>query len=322
MEYLVADIGGTNARLATVKLGESKLTDVQVYSASDYPSLEQVVRTYLNEYPQKKVTTACFAVAAPVGHDSVTFTNNPWSFSVESLRKALNLDSLYLINDFEAVAWCLSALKKGDTEELTSDATFNPLKPLAVLGPGTGLGVAGSLLSPSAHRAVLATEGGHSGFAPADDDQLQVWQYLLKKQGFVSREDILCGGGLLRLSEAICAIEGLNINTSFQQPSDITRGALELNDHHCLKVLQLFCAILGNVAGDVALQLGATGGVFIAGGIIPRFIEFFKQSQFMENFLNKGRYRNYLERIPCHVITASQPGLIGAATYCRLKEKA
>lgn len=322
MEYLVADIGGTNARLATVTNVDSKLTDVKVYSASDYPSLEHVVKTYLDDFPQKRVTTACFAVAAPVGQDSVAFTNNPWSFSIESLRRSLNLESLNLINDFEAVAWCLSSLRKDDTEELTTGVPFNPLKPLAVLGPGTGLGVAASLLSPDAHRAVLATEGGHAGFAPADDEQLQVWQYLSKKHGFVSREDILCGSGLLRLYEAVCAIKGYETNPKLLEPSDITQGALEQNDPHCVNVLELFCAILGNVAGDVALQLGATGGVFIAGGIIPRFISFFKQSAFMENFLNKGSYRSYLESISCHVITTSQPGLLGAATYCQLREKA
>ena len=322
MDYLVADIGGTNARLATVKPGQTQLSDVEVYSAAQYPSLKHVVENYLSSYPEKNVQTACFAVAAPVGSDSVQFTNNPWSFSIEGMRKMLRLNALYLINDFEAVAWCLSALKKQDLVALSASDRLNPLRPLAVLGPGTGLGIAASLLSPSGTRAVLATEGGHAAFAPVNEQDVAIWQILLKQNGFVSREDILCGQGLMRLSGAICKLDGGKLDLEIKAPSDITNGAIKLHDPHCIKVLNVFCSILGSVAGDVALQLGATGGVFIAGGIVPRFIDFLKQSPFLDGFLNKGRYRSYLEEVACHIITSPQPGLLGAATYCQLREKA
>ncbi len=310
--FLVADIGGTNARLGLVTAEGNEVFGIEQLSNKNYPHLIDVVNKYLSRaqcivLPKK----ACFAVASPVSGDRVDFTNNSWSFSIQELKAHLGLEYLKVINDFEAVALSIPYL--GPRELLrVGGGEAVPHHTIAVMGPGTGLGMA-ALIPNNPKPLPLATEGGHACFAPQDEIEAHIAARIRLRSGFCSNEDMLSGGGLLSIYEGLCDWYKSPIVAS--NPSDIVSKALDRSDERCLAALQRFCAILGSVAGDFALQMGAKGGLFIAGGIVPRFKQFLvENSQFRERFESKGRFRSYLEAIPTSIIIAPQPGLIGAAS--------
>jgi glucokinase len=310
--YLVADVGGTNARLGLVTTEGNEVYGIEQLSNKNYPHLLDVVNAYLSRaqcivLPKK----ACFAVASPVTSDRIHFTNNSWSFSIQELKAQLGLEYLKVINDFEAIALSIPYLGPREVFRVGGGAAL-PHRTIAVLGPGTGLGMA-ALVPNSPQPLPLATEGGHACFAPQDALEAHIAGRIKERLGFCSNEDLLSGGGLVSIYEGLCdwhKVQGL-----YQSPSDITAAALDDKDDMSRLALERFCAILGAVAGDYALQIGAQGGVYIAGGIVPRFKQFLaERSQFRERFVSKGRFRTYLESIPTFVIIAPQPGLIGAAS--------
>ncbi len=310
--YLVADVGGTNARLGLVTPEGNEVFGIEQLSNKNYPHLIDVVNAYLSRaqcivLPKK----ACFAVASPVASDRIHFTNNSWSFSVQELKDQLGLEYLKVINDFEAVALSIPYLGPREVFRVGSgEAT--PHRTIAVMGPGTGLGMA-ALVPNNPKPLPLATEGGHACFAPQDELEAHIAARIKQRLGFCSNEDLLSGNGLVCIYDGIC--DWHKVKSVYQTPSDITTAALNGSDDMSRLALERFCAVLGSVAGDYALQLGAQGGVYIAGGIVPRFKEFLaEQSQFRERFVSKGRFRSYLEQIPTFVIIAPQPGLIGAAS--------
>jgi glucokinase len=310
--FLVADIGGTNARLGLVTAEGNEVFGIEQLSNKNYPHLIDVVNKYLSRaqcivMPKK----ACFAVASPVSGDRVDFTNNSWSFSIQELKAQLGLEYLKVINDFEAVALSIPYL--GPRELLrVGGGEAVPHHTIAVMGPGTGLGMA-ALIPNNPKPLPLATEGGHACFAPQDEIEAHIAARIRLRSGFCSNEDLLSGGGLVSIYEGLC--DWYRSPVVANNPSDIVSKALDRSDERCLAALQCFCAILGSVAGDFALQMGAKGGLFIAGGIVPRFKEFLvEHSQFRERFESKGRFRSYLEAIPTSIIIAPQPGLIGAAS--------
>lgn len=308
---LVGDIGGTNARLALADPQTHALKQVKTFSSRDFPEFAAVLKRYLAELGAgEQPRRACFAVASPISGDWVAFTNNPWTFSIAALKAEFGFTELQVINDFQAIAMSLPHL--GDDQRLpiggqTSLAAGN----LAVIGPGTGLGMA-VLVHAGDHDIPLATEGGHAGFAPADRYEWQLWDKLAPQFEFLSKEDVISGQGLSVLHQAVCELEGQPVEAKWT-PAEVTRQALEQDDPLCRKTLEVFCGLLGAAAGDYALQTGARGGVFIAGGIIPRFRDLFLNSRFRQKFEAKGRFRAYVEAIPTFLITAPQPGLIGAA---------
>ncbi len=309
--YLVGDIGGTNARLGLVTAEGNEVFGIEQMSNKDYPSLFDVITDYLSKaqcivQPKK----ACFAVASPVSSDQITFTNNSWSFSIQDLKCQLGLESLRVINDFEGIARSIPYLGAREVFKVGGGEP-TPHQAIAVLGPGTGLGMAA--LVPALPKAIpLATEGGHASFAPADALEEHILHYLRKQLGFVSNEDLLSGMGILNGYRAICDYH--KQKALYTDPAEIFRLGQSQQDPLCRETLERFCMILGSVAGDYALQVGAKGGVYIAGGIVPRVKEFLAQSKFRERFLSKGRFRSYLEAIPTYVVVAPQPGLIGAAS--------
>ncbi|WP_218109988.1 glucokinase [Oligoflexus tunisiensis] len=310
--YLVADIGGTNARLGLVTPEGNEVFGIEALSNKNYPHLIDVVNAYLHRaqcilQPKK----ACFAVASPVTGDLVHFTNNSWSFSIQELKARLGLEYLKVINDFEAIALSIPYLGAREVFRIGGGEAV-PHRAIAVLGPGTGLGMA-ALVPNSPKPLPLGTEGGHACFAPQDEFESHLAAEIRGRQGFCANEDFLCGSGLVTLYRGLC--DWHKVTAIYQDPASITTAALDGSDPTCLMTLERFCAILGSVAGDYALQLGAQGGVYISGGIVPRFKEFLaEQSPFRERFESKGRFRSYVERIPTFVITAPQPGLIGAAS--------
>ncbi len=309
--YLVADIGGTNARLGLVTTEGNEVFGIERMSNKDYPRLVDVIHEYLGKaqcivHPRK----ACFAVASPVAGDSIRFTNNSWSFSISELKGILGLDYLKVINDFEAVARSIPYLGAREVFRV-GDGEAVPHQPIAVLGPGTGLGMAA--LVPAHPKPIpLATEGGHASFAALDEFEEFLARKLREKLGFVSNEDLLSGNGLVHVYEGVCAYRQQELVR--MDAAAISEAGLSEKSPLCREALERFCAILGSVAGDYALQVGAKGGVYIAGGIVPRFPEFVAQSRFRERFMAKGRFRSYLSAIPTYLVVAPQPGLIGAAS--------
>jgi glucokinase len=310
--YLVADIGGTNARLGLVTPEGNEVFGIEQLSNKNYPHLINVVHAYLSRaqcivQPKK----ACFAVASPVTTDLIHFTNNSWSFSVQELKAQLGLEYLKVINDFEAIARSIPYLGPKEVFRV-GGGEATPHHTIAVLGPGTGLGMA-ALVPDYPKPLPLATEGGHACFAPQDDLEAHIASRIKQRLGFCSNEDLLSGNGLVSVYESIC--DWHKAKALFQNPWEITTAGVEGTDEMSRLAVERFCAVLGSVAGDYALQLGAQGGVYIAGGIVPRFKEFLAEhTLFRERFVSKGRFRSYLERIPTFVIIAPQPGLIGAAS--------
>ncbi len=309
--YLVADIGGTNARVGLVTGDGNEVYGIEQFSNKDFPSLADVIMHFLSKaqcaiLPKQ----ACFAVASPVTGDEVAFTNNSWSFSIADLKYKLGLDLLHVMNDFEAVARSLPYLGEQQLRQIGCGAAKDR-HTMAVIGPGTGLGMAA--LIPALPAAIpLATEGGHASFGAQDEREGAVAGYIKNKIGFVSNEDLLSGQGLQNILGGLAHYYG-HCPPELDAAALVDR-ALGGSDPLCLETLEYFCGILGSVAGDYALQVGAQGGVYIAGGIVPRFIEFLEKSSFRRRFEEKGRFASYVSAIPTYVIIGSQPGLIGAAS--------
>ncbi|UXI68115.1 glucokinase [Tahibacter amnicola] len=302
---LVADIGGTNARFALSRQEQGKrvLLEVQSLPGAAFDSLEAAVRHYLASV-RAQPTRAAIAVACPADKDDIQFTNSAWSFNRRQLQRSLHLQQLEILNDFGAVARAVPQLAPSDV--VTLHGTLSPLRgPVTVLGPGTGLGVAQLVGSSAQGWAVVETEGGHAGFAPIDEEDRRIAAWLSERVGRVSNERILCGNGL---SQVHAALRG---DADLTDPARIVAAALA-GDPDSAKTLQRFCAILGSAAGDAVLLQGARTLV-IAGGIVPRFVEFLRQSPFHARFLAKGRLAAYLADVAIHVVVHPSPGLLGAA---------
>ncbi|MFV2029268.1 glucokinase [Neisseria sp. S1] len=305
---LVADIGGTNARFA-LESAPQKIEKVEVLACNDYNTIVDAAREYLNRCGNPKISHAAIAIANPILGDWVQMTNHHWAFSIETTRQALGLETLILLNDFTAQALAITKMPKEDLIQIGgSQAVENA--PKAVIGPGTGLGVSG-LIHSKAGWVPLAGEGGHVSFSPFDDAEMLIWQYAKKKYGHVSAERFLSGAGLTLIHEALAYREG--VKRDKLSPSEISERALSGTSPLCRLTLDIFCAMLGTVSSNLALTLGASGGVYLCGGIIPRFINYFKSSPFRNRFESKGRFDAYLAAIPVYVVLSEYPGISGAA---------
>lgn len=306
---LVADLGGTHARFAVAD-SEGRLGSPSAFEAVAHASPAEAARAYLdaaglNETPLEAV----FAVAAPVYGDEVRFTNSAWSFSIAALREELGLSRLRVINDFEAVAWALPKLEPGDLRKICGGEPARDA-PCGAIGPGTGLGVAG--LAPAGDGWVaIRSEGGHSSFAPQDDLDMEVWRILQRRFGHVSDERLASGPGLANLHRAIAEIRGEP--AAALRPEEVADRGISGADPVCVEAVRRFTAALGSAAGDLALTLGARGGIYIGGGVAPRLWGGFDAGLFRERFVGKGRLRRYLEPIPAYLIEHAQPALLGAA---------
>jgi glucokinase len=304
---LVGDIGGTNARFALWR--GRRLEAVRVLRTVDHASPEQAIRSYLHDIGEDGAAlgAVCLACAGPVSGDEFVFTNNHWRISRQAFRQALGLDELLLINDFTAMALGITWL--GDDELVTICPGAGDTDRLRlVIGPGTGLGVAG-LLPENGGWRVLPSEGGHACLPVGNRHEAALWLHLHDRFGHVSAEAALSGNGLLEIYRASCQLDG--VAPRFTAPAQITAAALA-GDAQAVQTLEQFCVWLGRVAGDAVLTLGARGGVYLAGGILPRFVEFLRGSGFLSSFRDKGRMRRYFDDIPVWLVTAEHPGLLGA----------
>lgn len=296
---LLADVGGTNARFA-LQAPHGKPDSVRKVRTDDFKSLEEAIRDYLTRAGVRP-ERAAIAVASPVTDDKIEMTNHPWSFSVAALRDALGVTELRVVNDFEAVAMSLPRLDVAELHQVGGGAA-TPDAPLAVIGPGTGLGVAALV-----QGWAVPTEGGHVTMPACDEREAEMLARIRARLGHVSAERVLSGMGLQNLYRA------LGPDMEPLEPDEISARALDGSDARAAAALEMFCAMLGTVAGNLALTLGARGGVYIAGGIVRRFAEFFARSAFRERFEDKGRFREYLAPIPVWIIGTENPALIGLA---------
>ncbi|MDT0602079.1 glucokinase [Thalassotalea castellviae] len=310
---LVADIGGTNIRLGTFEHGAA-VTALKVYQCGNYQSLSEVIRTYIDEENlAEKTINACLAIACPVENDLISMTNLPWTFSQKALKEELSLNKLLLINDYTAIAHAVPYLNKEQKVQIGGGEVVDG-KPISICGPGTGLGVANVVPLAEGQWQALGGEGGHVDFAPIDQTEIKILEYLLNQYQHVSYEQLLSGLGLEQIYQALNHIE--QAEQPILSAQDISEKALSNTCQLCEKTLAQFCKILGSFAGNLSLTLASFGGVYIAGGIVPRFIDYLKQSEFRSRFESKGRI-TFNQTIPTFVITESQPGILGASAYLR-----
>ncbi|MBJ6612047.1 MAG: glucokinase [Candidatus Thiothrix moscowensis] len=306
---LVADIGGTNARFALVRQDGHVLLEPTTLVCRDYPSIVDAISAYLGVVSVAQPVDAAIAVAAPVVQDRLYMTNHSWGFAVGEVRRALGLRRLKVLNDFTALALALPCLTPEHLCQCGGgEAKAGQAK--ALLGAGTGLGVSGAI--PCGGNWIpLQGEGGHVSYGPLNDAESQVIHCIRQGMGHVSAESLVSGAGLSLLYQTLYQLEhGEPVRV---EPLRVVQQAVEAACPVALAALEMFCCILGSLAGNLALTLGATGGVYIGGGIVPRILDYFSRSGFRQRFQDHGRFSVYLQDIPVYVITAPYPALTGAA---------
>jgi glucokinase len=305
---LVADIGGTHARFAL--LDERGLPErVRVLAVADYVGPVEAVQAYLHEFDSPPLRAAAIALAAPVHADVIRMTNADWVFVRADITARLGLAQLLLLNDFAALALSLPHLAAADLRQV-GGGTVVPLAPKAVLGPGTGLGVSGVFFARGRWLA-LTGEGGHCSLAPGDRREAEILALAWREFAHVSAERLLSGSGLPLLYRLVGEVDGWS-GESLATPEIVAR-AVSGDDPRCRAVIDTLCAMLGAMAGNLALTLGAQGGVYVGGGIIPRLGDLFDRSAFRTRFEAKGRFAAYLVAIPTYVMLCPTPALLGSA---------
>ncbi|MGH7047087.1 MAG: glucokinase [Stellaceae bacterium] len=307
--WLVGDIGATNARFGLVSPA-ARVLHWHSYAVADYPTIDAALTQYLDlaaksGWPMPR--RAALAVASAITGDRVAMTNHPWSFSIAALKSQLGLDRLEVINDFTAQALALPHLGPGDRIDIGGGVAA-PGAPLAVLGPGSGLGVSG-LVAGERGWVALTGEGGHATMAPATDRESAVLDHMRRHFDHVSAERVLSGPGLVNLYNSLAELDG--VLSRGYTAAQITDLGVRGDDSLCVETTAMFCAMLGTIAGNLALTLGARGGVYIAGGIVPRLGRFFADSPFRARFEAKGRFQPYLAAIPTHVVTHELAAFLG-----------
>ncbi|MBC7958045.1 MAG: glucokinase, partial [Cytophagales bacterium] len=306
---LLADIGATYARFC-IERERGVFERIAVLPCADYGDFVSVVRAYLKSVPDVLPKHAAMAIAYPIDGDAVRMTNRDWAFSIQEVQQQLGLSTLLVVNNFTALAMSLPNVGPEGRVQVgrgapTSDGV------IGLLGPGTGLGV--SALIPANDRWVtLATEGGHTSFAPIDERELRVLRHVWKTMSHVSAERLVSGPGIQLIYEALR--EGVAGAAADLSTAEIVQRAQQNSDAVCVDTIDCFCAMLGTVASNLALTLGATGGIFVGGGIVPRLGDLFLRSSFRQRFEDKGRFSAYVARIPTYVLTADNLAFQGVSS--------
>jgi glucokinase len=306
VEYiLLGDIGATNARFALLSNGN--LNTISSFEVAKFGQFADVLTIFIKERcGQTEIHHALLAIAGPVQAQRVALTNSSWIIDARELQARFGFQ-VQIVNDFEAVAVSLPSLTSTDLAGIGGGRP-EAGAPMAVFGPGSGLGVA-CLIDCSEKRVVIASEGGHATLAGTCEHEDRIVAHLRKRFGHVSAERVISGNGLENIYQAIAALEGLEIPP--RNAAEITKSALSGECQLARRSLSTFCGFLGSFAGNVALTFGARGGVYIAGGISPRILDFLIRSEYRNRFEAKGRFRSYLEDIPSYVITHPAAALVG-----------
>lgn len=305
---LIADIGATNARFAMAE--SDGITHEKILQCADYENIVDAANAYLSMAEiDRPPVRAAFAIAGPVKGDWFDMTNFPWSFSVAETCDALNLEHLDLLNDFEAVAMSVPYLKGADIRQVDEGVAI-PYAPIAVIGPGTGLGVA-SLAWGGQKYVTLSGEGGHVTVPAQTQREYDVFEFLRGvKYSHVSAERVCSGKGLENLYNALRGLDKRD-DLPNRTPAEISQAALSDECELCSEALDMMMRFLGSITGNLALTIGAHGGIYIAGGIVGKLGEYFTHSPYRESFLAKGRFEKYLETIPTYVIEHKFPAFVG-----------
>ena len=307
---LLADIGGTNARFALMDGGE--IGPIEHTRVADFSSVTDAIAAFLTRHAaDRPPAAAVLGVAGPVQNNRCVMTNSPWIIDGAELQKMFGFRSARLLNDFEAVAWSLPALQPPDLFPV-GEQRPTAAAPMLAVGPGTGFGAA-CLLQQDAAPFAAVTEAGHATLPATSEREAQVIGQLRRRFGHVSIERVLSGSGLENLYRALAAVDG--VTAPDRDAAAITRAALDGSCSISAAALDMFCSLLGDVAGNLALTFCAKGGVYIAGGIVPRFADRLAESNFRTQFESKGRYQSYLRNIPIHIIIRPDASFIGLKAF-------
>jgi glucokinase len=311
---LLADVGGTNARFA-LEVAAGSIAHINVLACADYPTLADALRAYLALPEVAAVAGAgirhgAIAIANPVTGDFVRMTNHHWAFSIEALRTECGFDVLAVVNDFTALASSLPFLSDEQKHQV-GGGTAQAGAPLGLIGAGTGLGVSGLIPGKDGGWTALLSEGGHVSFSPANPTEVAILQYAWTEFEHVSAERLMSGVGIELIYRALCRHRDV-VAEQIAVP-EIVRRALDGECALCDEVVETFCCMLGTVAGNLGVTLGAQGGIYIGGGIVPRLGARFDRSGFRARYEQKGRFAQYLARIPTFVITAQYPAFVGVS---------
>ncbi|SFR93132.1 glucokinase [Dyella sp. OK004] len=320
---LLADLGGTNVRfaLADPSLASPLLLDsVKRYRVSNFPSMADTIRQYFADTGLSASRAVIAAAGRIVDGETVKVTNNPWLVSAHGLQDALGLTSVRLVNDFAAQGMAVPLLRHEQLQAVGPQKLPNTgehqTQTFVVMGPGTGLGVAGLLLRDG-RWTVLETEGGHAGFAAHTAEDVEILHRLNARFGRVSNERMICGNGIVNLYLALADIEGLPAEEF--TPEDITARAVEGTDKLCVRTVETLAGIFGSVAGDLVLSLGGWDGVFLTGGVLPILLPWLQHGGFRERFESKGRFKETMQQVPTVAMMHPEPGLLGAAAIAVLE---
>ncbi len=307
---LVADVGGTNTRMALYDPATDEYRQLATYSNCDHPVIEDIISRWLAALQESPPALCCIAAAAPPSGERVTMININWSFSCAELARRFGFTQVYWLNDFQANAYSLPHLKDNERVLLHAGSVSSPPARLATVGPGTGLGGA-CLEQINKVPYARACEPGHMGLSPATDLELEIFRVLLPRNGEIHAERLVSGPGLLLLYRTLAEIRGEAASAT--SSAAVSRAATSGEDELCALALETFCGLLGSACGDFALANGAYDGLYLAGGIVPRMLDFLRASSFIRRFHEKGAMGPHLQAVPLYAITAAQPGLIGAA---------
>ena len=305
---MVADVGGTNTRIALFDESSGEFQALQTYTNREYARFPDLVLTWMDDLAVRP-ERGCIAIASPLDGDQVQMVNMDWSFSRRAFAEETGLATLGWINDFVGNAYALPHLAVADRVELHPGGD-GLVKKLAAVGPGTGLGGA-TVQEMAGQWLATACEPGHAGLSPGSLEELAVFEALLGEFDNIYAELLVSGPGLLRLYRTLAAVR--DATGSATTPAEVSSAALEQREPLAVDALSMFCGLLGSVCGDFVLSGGAYGGLYLAGGIVPRMIPFLDDSNFHARFCNKGALTPVLEQVPVYAITAEQPGLLGAA---------
>lgn len=314
--FLAADVGGTHARVALLRASAGAKREIEVlayrkFACADYPGLPDLLSTFVERDATLPVQRCVIACAGQAIGDTIINDNLAWRVSLSRLRESLAFDEVALLNDFEALAYALDDVKGTDSLLLCGPETHAD-GPALVVGPGTGLGAAVRLVVHG-DTHVLATESGQMDLAPCTARERAVLAKLAPEDGYVPYERILSGPGLLTLYSILCEMRGQSVRLA--TPEAVTAAALAESDADAVATVEMFCAVLGSFVGSLALAFMASGGVYLAGGVLPGMRQMLQRSRFVDRFLDKGGMREFLLQVPVRLIEHGRHGVLGAAHW-------
>jgi glucokinase len=311
---LLADVGGTNARFA-LETASGQIGHIHVLACAAHATLADALRAYLAlpdvaEVAGAGIRHGAIAIANPINGDLVRMTNHHWEFSIEALRTECGFDVLEVVNDFTALASSLPFLSDTQKRQV-GGGTAQAGAPLGLIGAGTGLGVSGLIPGKDGRWIALLSEGGHVSFSPVNAQEVAILEHAWTEFEHVSAERFMSGVGIELIYRGLCKYRGVPVETV--AVPEIVGRALADECALCVETVEAFCRMLGTVAGNLGVTLGALGGIYIGGGIVPRLGSRFDRSGFRARFEQKGRFSAYLSRIPTFVITAEYPAFVGVS---------